>query len=57
MAPPPMTLLFTLFEITAALAWKNITSNLLNEDDVNEANVKVLDGSRYDISAHNSVSP
>jgi len=57
MAPPPMNLLFTLFEITAASAWKNISSNLLNEDDVNEANVKVLDGSSYDISAHNSVSP
>jgi hypothetical protein len=57
MAPPPMNLLFTLFEITAVPAWKNSISNLVNEDDVNEANVEVLDGSSYDISAHNSVSP
>jgi len=29
----------------------------VNEDDVNGANVEVLDGCRDDISAHNSVSP
>ena len=56
MAPPPMNLLFTLFESTTVPAWKNSISNLVNEDDVNEANVEVLDGSSYDISAHNSVS-